>query len=110
MGSSCNVFGVFPGKKLVTPSLSGTILPGITRRSIIELAQSLGYSVEERKLAIDELLQAQEVFTTGTAVVVSPVGGVTYQGAKTEFCEGAVGPVAQELFSGLTGIQTETRP
>eukprot|EP00218_Dolichomastix_sp_CCMP3274_P013772 CAMPEP_0170143452 /NCGR_PEP_ID=MMETSP0033_2-20121228/11000_1 /TAXON_ID=195969 /ORGANISM="Dolichomastix tenuilepis, Strain CCMP3274" /LENGTH=380 /DNA_ID=CAMNT_0010379899 /DNA_START=96 /DNA_END=1238 /DNA_ORIENTATION=+ len=104
--SSCNVFAVF-GRTIRTPELGGTILPGITRRSIIELAKSRGYEVEEGKLSADELLQADEVFTTGTAVVVSPVGSITMRGEKTLYKNGEVGPVALELYEALTNLQSQ---
>eukprot|EP00271_Cylindrocystis_brebissonii_P008806 TRINITY_DN23302_c0_g1_i1.p1 TRINITY_DN23302_c0_g1~~TRINITY_DN23302_c0_g1_i1.p1 ORF type:complete len:500 (+),score=90.81 TRINITY_DN23302_c0_g1_i1:68-1501(+) len=107
--SSCNIL-VVKGKKLVTPGLGGTILPGITRRSVLELAQSLGYEVEERPVAVEELLAADEVFCTGTAVVISPVGGITYRGQKTTFQGGEVGRVAQQLYTGLTEIQMGKAP
>jgi hypothetical protein len=57
----------------------GTILPGVTRRSIIELARARGYTVEEVAIPVTDAMEADEVFTTGTAVVVSAVGSMTYQ-------------------------------
>lgn len=104
--SSCNIFAV-KGKTVVTPALRGTILPGITRKSIIQLAKDRGYEVEEKLLSIHELLEADEVFTTGTAVVVSAVGSITYKGMKTLFHGGEPGPVAQEMLRSLTDIQLE---
>ncbi|KAL6648958.1 hypothetical protein ACP70R_013182 [Stipagrostis hirtigluma subsp. patula] len=77
--SSCNIF-VVKGNVISTPAIKGTILPGITRKSIIEVAQSKGFKVEERQVSVDDLLDADEVFCTGTAVVVSPVGSITYMG------------------------------
>jgi len=65
--------------------LQGTILPGITRRSILELAAARGYTVEEAPVTLDEALAADEVFTSGTAVVVSPVGSLTHKGKKTQY-------------------------
>ncbi|CAA3011417.1 branched-chain-amino-acid aminotransferase 3, chloroplastic-like [Olea europaea subsp. europaea] len=79
--SSCNVF-VVKDNVIATPSIKGTILPGITRKSIIDVAVSQGYQVEERFVAVDELLDADEVFCTGTAVVISPVGSITYLGKR----------------------------
>ena len=79
--SSCNVF-VVKGGVVATPATRGTILPGITRKSVIELARDRGYKVEERLVSIDDLMGADEVFCTGTAVVVAPVSTVTYQGNK----------------------------
>ncbi|KAF8697862.1 hypothetical protein HU200_035354 [Digitaria exilis] len=81
--SSCNIF-VIKGNVISTPAIKGTILPGITRKSIIDVALSKGFQVEERLVSVDELLDADEVFCTGTAVVVSPVGSITYQG-KSDF-------------------------
>ena len=77
-----NIFFVENGK-LVTPALNGSILPGITRKSIIELAKELGYEVEERKVSIEELFEAYdkgeltEVF--GSGAVISPVGTLKYE-------------------------------
>lgn len=102
--SSCNIVMV-KDNVLSTPLLTGTILPGITRRSIIEVAQNLGFQVEERLIAIDELLDADEVFCTGTAVVLSPVGCIEYQGRRVEYGNGKVGVVSQQLYSALTAIQ-----
>ncbi len=102
--SSCNFF-VVKGKTIATPALEGTILPGITRKSIIELARDKGYTVEERKVGLDEVLTADECFCTGTAVVVVPVGSVTHRGNKTVFCEGKIGATGQMLYDELTGLQ-----
>ncbi|KAM0926330.1 hypothetical protein ACQ4PT_003442 [Festuca glaucescens] len=94
------------GNTVCTPALEGTILPGITRKSIIEVAESKGYKVEERPVSVDELLTADEVFCTGTAVVVSPVGSITYLGKRVEY-EGnqGVGAVSQQLYTSLTSLQ-----
>uniref|UniRef100_A0A452YTM2 Branched-chain amino acid aminotransferase n=1 Tax=Aegilops tauschii subsp. strangulata TaxID=200361 RepID=A0A452YTM2_AEGTS len=70
------------GNVISTPAIKGTILPGITRKSIIDVALTKGFQVEERLVSVDELLDADEVFCTGTAVVVSPVGSITYQGKR----------------------------
>ncbi|KAL5700579.1 branched-chain-amino-acid transaminase [Ranunculus cassubicifolius] len=83
--SSCNVF-VVKDKKISTPELKGTILPGITRKSIMAVARKEGYEVEERPIPVEELLDADEVFCTGTAVVVSPVGSITYLDKRSLFC------------------------
>ncbi|MBO8589723.1 aminotransferase class IV, partial [Staphylococcus aureus] len=82
--SSCNVF-VVKDKIISTPAIKGTILPGITRKSIIDVACSKGYQVEERQISVEELLDADEVFCTGTAVVVSPVGSITYLGRRVSY-------------------------
>ncbi|KAI4321077.1 hypothetical protein MLD38_034498 [Melastoma candidum] len=76
--SSCNIF-MLKGNVLSTPATKGTILSGVTRRSILELSRDLGYEVEERAIPVEELLEADEVFCTGTAVVVASVGSITYQ-------------------------------
>uniref|UniRef100_A0A0C9S8Z3 Branched-chain-amino-acid aminotransferase n=1 Tax=Wollemia nobilis TaxID=56998 RepID=A0A0C9S8Z3_9CONI len=102
--SSCNIF-VVKDNAISTPALHGTILPGVTRKSIIEVARSRGYEVQERLVSVDELLDASEVFCTGTAVVVSPVGSVTYLEKRVTYKNGAPGEVSLELYSALTGIQ-----
>eukprot|EP00250_Pteridium_aquilinum_P008782 c18204_g1_i1 orf=124-1368(+) len=102
--SSCNIFLV-KGSKLATPQLKGTILPGITRKSIIELARSRGYEVEERPVSVDELRDADEVFCTGTAVVISPVGSILLQGDRIHYADKGLGKVSQELYAALTSIQ-----
>lgn len=105
--SSCNVFAV-KGKTITTPPLNGTILPGVTRRSIIELARTKGYTVEEAPLSVDAAMDADELFTTGTAVVVSPVGSLTYKGERKEYTlPGQPGDVALQLYEALTGLQQE---
>ncbi|CAI8589024.1 unnamed protein product [Vicia faba] len=101
--SSCNIF-VVKGNIISTPSIKGTILPGITRKSIIDVAQSQGFQVEERLVSVDELVDADEVFCTGTAVVVSPVGSVTYLGKKVSYGDG-IGKVSQQLYNVLTSLQ-----
>ncbi|XP_022133239.1 branched-chain amino acid aminotransferase 2, chloroplastic [Momordica charantia] len=101
--SSCNIF-VVKGNVISTPAIKGTILPGITRKSIIDVARSLGFQVEERFVAVDELLDADEVFCTGTAVVISPVGSITYLGKRISYGDG-VGAVSQQLYSVLTRLQ-----
>lgn len=102
--SSCNIF-ILKGNIISTPATSGTILAGITRKSIIEIASDYGFQVEERAIPVDELLEADEVFCTGTAVGVAPVGSITYQGKRIEFKTGAQS-VCRELYSTLVGIQT----
>ncbi|KAF5454280.1 hypothetical protein F2P56_023957 [Juglans regia] len=102
--SSCNIF-VVKDNVISTPAIKGTILPGITRKSIIDVARSQGFQVEERHVAVDELLDADEVFCTGTAVVVSPVGSITYMGKRVSYSDGGVGVVSQQLYSVLTRLQ-----
>ncbi|KAI9089362.1 hypothetical protein K1719_029641 [Acacia pycnantha] len=102
--SSCNIF-VVKGKVISTPAIKGTILPGITRKSIIDVARSQGFQVEERLVSVNELLDADEVFCTGTAVVVSPVGSITYNDKRVPYGDNGVGPVSQQLYSVLTRMQ-----
>ncbi|MCQ2558443.1 MAG: branched-chain amino acid aminotransferase [Oscillospiraceae bacterium] len=97
--------------KVVTPALNGSILPGITRKSIIELLHSQGVEVEERQISIDELVAAaesgklEEVWGCGTAAVVSPVGVLMYMDKEYVINNNVIGPVTQKLYDDLTGIQ-----
>ena len=102
--------------KLVTPALGGTILNGVTRDSVLQLARSWGIGVEERAISIDELLEAhksgklEEMFGAGTAAVISPVSTMNYKGQDYKVGDGKIGPMAQRLFNELTGIQYGVRP
>uniref|UniRef100_A0A1D1XWS7 Branched-chain-amino-acid aminotransferase n=1 Tax=Anthurium amnicola TaxID=1678845 RepID=A0A1D1XWS7_9ARAE len=102
--SSCNIFMV-KGNVISTPALQGTILSGITRKSVIQIAQDYGYQVEERSISVDELIDAEEVFCTGTAVVIAPVGSVTYRTQRFEYKTGPEA-VSQRLYTTITGIQS----
>ncbi|GMH14712.1 hypothetical protein Nepgr_016553 [Nepenthes gracilis] len=102
--SSCNVF-VVKGNVIATPAITGTILPGITRKSIIDVALNQGFEVEERLVTVDELLNADEIFCTGTAVVVSPVGSITYHSKRMSYGDGRIGNVSQQLLTALTKLQ-----
>ena len=112
---SMNMFFVF-GEKLVTPALSGSILPGITRDSVMRLARSFGWQVEERPISIDEVIASladgslTESFGTGTACVVAPVGSFSYKGKDYKITGDRVGPVTQRLYDELTGIQYGRKP
>ncbi len=108
---SMNICFLFEGK-LVTSPLHGTILDGITRRSVLALAREMGVEVEERALSIDEVLDGAqdgrltEAFGTGTAVVISPVGQFTYRDRTVKLGDGkTTGPLTQKLYDTLTGIQ-----
>ncbi len=107
---SMNVFFVY-GDKLVTPPLDGSILPGITRDAVITMASDLGYEVEERPINIDEALRdaengkLTEMFGTGTAVVISPVGLLFYKNKEYQINEKKVGKVTQRLYDALVDIQ-----
>ena len=104
------------GDEIVTPPLEGTFLPGITRESALTLLRDWGMKVSERKLSIDELREAhkkgelREVFGTGTAAVISPVGALGFQQGQLVIGDGKVGEVSQRLYDTLTGIQYGTVP
>lgn len=97
--------------ELITPPLGGSILPGITRDSVLKLARDWGMQVNERMLSIDDVLAAadngslQEVFSSGTAAVISPLGELQYKGKSVVVNGGKTGPVAQRLFEELQAIQ-----
>ncbi|MBO5713457.1 MAG: branched-chain amino acid aminotransferase [Clostridia bacterium] len=99
------------GGKIITPMLSGSILPGITRKSCIELLKGWGYEVEERLFSVDELFEAaengtlEEAWGTGTAAVVSPIGQLYYKGKEYVVSGNKIGEVTQKLYDNLTGIQ-----
>ena len=105
-----NIFFKIDGK-VYTAACTGTVLPGVTRRSCIELLQDWGYEVIEGKLAIETIMEAghngtlEEVFGTGTAAVVSPVKELDWKGDKVFICNGEIGPLTQKLYDNLTGIQ-----
>ncbi len=97
--------------EVVTPMLTGSILPGITRKSCIELLKSEGYRVSERLISVDELGKAlaegtlEEAWGCGTAAVVSPIGELCYKGEKYIINGGKIGEVTAHLYDTLTGIQ-----
>jgi branched-chain amino acid aminotransferase len=106
-----NIFFVIDGV-LVTPELSGTILPGITRDSIIQLAKHWDMPIEERRISISEIMDAgsngalEEVFGAGTAAVVAPVDEIHHNGQSVTLeIEGRRGPVGQKFYDTITGIQ-----
>lgn len=105
-----NIFFVINGE-VITPPLNGSILPGITRDSVLCLLRDWGLPVSERRISIDEVLAAsdsgslEEVFGTGTAAVISPVGSLYYRGVNHTINGGRTGPLAQRLFNELTDIQ-----
>ena len=107
---SMNIFFKIDGK-IVTPMLNGSILPGVTRDSCLRLCRDWGYEVEERRISVQELLEAQhagkleEIFGTGTAAVVSPVGKLRYEDEVMDINGGKIGPVSQRLYDTITGIQ-----
>ena len=97
--------------KVYTAACTGTVLPGVTRRSIIEVLKDWGYEVIEGKLAIEDVMKAghegklEEVFGTGTAAVVSPVKELDWKGDKVDISGGQIGELTQKLYDTLTGIQ-----
>lgn len=101
--SSCNVF-IVKGNVISTPTPNGTILEGITRKSIINIASELGYQVEECSIPVEDLIDADEVFCTGTAVGVAPVGSIMYQGKRVQYKTDAE-LVCHKLYSTFAGIQ-----
>lgn len=105
-GSSCNIFFLLENGTLVTPSLEDTVLPGINRSSVIDLARAKGVTVEERRVPIDEVMSsATECFVTGTAAGVSYIESVEHEGKTRVFAEGKVGELTHELRATLKGIQ-----
>jgi len=105
-GSSCNIFFYLKSGELVTPDLCDTILPGITRESIIELARDRGVKVQERKISIDEAMEeARECFVSGTAAGATPLTSITYQGKKAVFNDGKTGDFTAEIRDTIKGIQ-----
>ncbi|MBO5045496.1 MAG: branched-chain amino acid aminotransferase [Clostridia bacterium] len=107
---SMNMFFVIDGE-VVTPALVGSILPGITRKSCIQVLKDKGIPVSERRISIDEVVEAaekgtlEEAFGTGTAAVISPVGLIQYRGKDYEICGGKMGKITQMLYETITGIQ-----
>ncbi|MCR5689771.1 MAG: branched-chain amino acid aminotransferase [Clostridiales bacterium] len=99
---------------ITTPMLNGSILPGITRNSVLTVCRDWGMPVEERKISVDELIEAQktgaleECFGTGTAAVISPVGKLRYKDDVMTINGGGIGPVSQKLYDTITGIQGGT--
>lgn len=108
---SMNVFFKIDGE-VITPVLDGSILPGVTRDSVIELLRSWDLPVVERKITIDEIYQAaedgklEEAFGTGTAAVISPVGGLNWEGRAIKINQGKIGELSAKIYDNLTGIQT----
>jgi branched-chain amino acid aminotransferase len=110
-----NIFFKIDGK-IITPPLGGSILPGITRDSVLKLVRDWGLAVEERPIAIDEVMEAnssghlEEIFGTGTAAVISPVGELYYQGRTITINGGKTGELSQRLFDLLQNIQYGNTP
>ncbi|MDE6613999.1 MAG: branched-chain amino acid aminotransferase, partial [Clostridia bacterium] len=109
---SMNMFFVI-GDEVVTPALVGSILDGITRRSCIAVLKKYGYKVSERRISMDEIVDAydngqlKESFGSGTAAVISPVGLITYRGKDMVINNGEMGKITAFLYDKITGIQSE---
>jgi len=105
-----NIF-FFIDNELITPPLKGTILPGVTRDSVLQIARHWGLDVSERLITIQEVVDAaaggalKEMFATGTAAVISPVGEICYQEKVLKIADGQTGDLSQRLYDEITGIQ-----
>jgi branched-chain amino acid aminotransferase len=98
--------------EVITPTLEqGTLLNGVTRRTVLELAQEMGYKTTERRITITEVYEAhkkgtlQEVFGTGTAAVISPVGTLSWKGNEITINDNQIGPIAQKMYDTIVGLQ-----
>ena len=100
------------GDEVITAPLGGSILPGVTRDSTITLLRKWGYTVNERRLSMEEIESAikdgslREAWATGTACVISPIGYLRYKDADIVINGGGVGPVSQRLYDSIYGMQT----
>ena len=98
--------------EVVTPSLIGSVLPGITRKSCIQILKEKNIPITEKRITLDELTAAvengtlEEAWGTGTAAVISPIGLLEVNGKKYEINNGKIGPVSQMLYDEITGIQS----
>ena len=107
---SMNVMFKINGK-IITPDLIGTVLPGITRKSILEVLREEGFEIEERRISVDEIIEAlekgelEEAWGCGTAAVISPVGKLAYNGKEYVINDCKIGELTQHLYDTLTGIQ-----
>ena len=104
------------GDEVITPPLTGTVLPGVTRDSVLTLLRDWGLRASERQVGIDEVMAAHragtltEVWGTGTAAVISPVGELAYKGEKMVINGGKIGPLTQRLYDAIVGIQYGQAP
>src|SRR5581483_9569792 len=110
------VYGTGSNARIVTPALTGTLLPGVTRDSLLTVATELGYSAEEGKVSTDEWQAGNasgaisEVFACGTAAVITPVGSVKSEHASWTVGDGGPGPITMQLREQLLAIQTGRQP
>jgi branched-chain amino acid aminotransferase len=104
------------GDEVVTPPLGGTILPGVTRDSALTLLRKWGIAVSERQISIDDVVHAhkrgalKEVWGTGTAAVISPVGELAYRGERMVIGDGKIGSLTQRLYDAIVSIQYGQAP
>ena len=109
-----NIFVMFDDE-LATPPLAGTILPGITRDSVLKLAADWGLTVKERRISIDEVMnglkdgKVKEIFGCGTAAIIAPVGTLQYKDTTYAVGDGEIGPTTQKLYDEIVGIQSGER-
>jgi branched-chain amino acid aminotransferase len=112
---SMNIFFVIDGT-VITPALNGSILPGITRDSVIQLLKAHRIPVDERKISIEEIAAAHakgrlnEAFGSGTAAVISPVGTLGYNGTDLTINNNKQGKITTFLYDEITGIQNGKKP
>ncbi|GIN84511.1 branched-chain-amino-acid aminotransferase 2 [Heyndrickxia sporothermodurans] len=112
---SMNIFFKINGK-VITPALNGSILEGVTRNSVIQLLKHWGIPVSERKISIDEIYEShrnglvEEIFGTGTAAVISPVGELNWEGEKMVINNGQTGLLSKKLYNTITNIQNGEEP
>jgi len=105
-----NMFFVI-GDEVITAPLTGSILPGVTRDSVIHILRAWKVKVTERPLGIDEVVQAveqgtlKEAFGTGTAAIISPVGSFCYKEKEFQVADGRTGPLSQKLYDHILGLQ-----
>ncbi len=110
------VYGSGPSARIVTPALTGTLLPGVTRDSLLTVARELGHTAEEGKISTDEWREGNasgaltEVFACGTAAVITPVGSVKSAAGEWTVGDGTPGPVTMQLRERLLGLQTGQVP
>jgi len=110
-----NIFFVI-GDEAITSPLTGSILPGVTRDSVLNILRAWGHKVSERLLSIDEVVAAsenhtlKEVFGTGTAAVISPVGNIHYQGKTYRVADGRTGPLSYKLYEHILAVQYGKEP
>jgi branched-chain amino acid aminotransferase len=110
-GSSCNIFFLLKNGTLVTPDLGDTVLPGITRKTILQIAQDMGIKTEERRISVDEVFsEGKEAFVTGTASGVCHFESLTHNGKTVIFGNRSMGPTTYEFLKTLKGIQFGALP